>query len=99
MTRELHRRTVWNASAADAARRTGRPAARASAAASGSSFAYVLLPKPPPRCGTTMRMRESGASNIFASSTRTEYGFCVDAHTVSPPVSSQAATAALGSIA
>jgi len=35
----------------------------------------------------------------LASSTRTEYGFCVDAHTVSAPVSSQAASAAFGSIA
>ena len=45
-----------------------------------------------------MRMRESGRSNILASSTRTEYGFCVEAQTVSPPSSSQAASAACGSI-
>ena len=44
-------------------------------------------------------MRASGTPNILASSTRTEYGFCVEAHTVRLPVSSQAATAAWGSIA
>ena len=65
----------------------------------GSSFAYVLLPKPPPTSGTTTRMRPSGASNILASSTRTENGFCVEAHTVRLSASSQAATAACGSMA
>jgi hypothetical protein len=44
-------------------------------------------------------MRESGTPNILASSTRTENGFCVEAYTVSVPLSSQAATAACGSIA
>ena len=41
-----------------------------------------------------MRIRPSGTPNIFASSTRTENGFCVEAHTVTPPSSSHAASAA-----
>ena len=41
-----------------------------------------------------MRMRLMGTRNILASSTRTEYGFCVEAHTVRVPCSSQAASAA-----
>ena len=44
-------------------------------------------------------MRASGTPNILASSTRTEYGFWVEAQTVSAAASSQAATAACGSIA
>ncbi len=46
-----------------------------------------------------MRMRPSGAPNILASSTRTENGFWVEAHTVRLSASSQAAIAAWGSIA
>ena len=45
-----------------------------------------------------MRIRWSGTRNIAASSTRTEYGFCVEAQTVRPPSSSQVASAQWGSM-
>jgi hypothetical protein len=57
-----------------------------------------LPPKPPPSSGTAMRMRLAGRLNILPSSERTENGFCVEAHTVRPPSSSQEAMAPCGSI-
>ena len=44
--------------------RTGRPALRASATASGSIFVYDFEPKPPPRYGTMIRTRQRDAEEV-----------------------------------
>ncbi len=79
------------------AMRTGRPAMRASRAASIAIGYGLLLPKPPPTSGVITRTCDSSISKRCASSVRMPNGRCVPAQTVrwSP---SHFATAARGSI-
>ena len=86
-----------NSSRRENTSRTGRAAARASAATCASKWNSHLPPNPPPRCGTMTRTSASGSCRVVATPERAMNGTCVDVQTVTlSPCHS--ATIARGSI-
>ncbi|MCY1218037.1 hypothetical protein D9M72_299700 [compost metagenome] len=91
-------RAPWKSSSRLLTRRTGRSSLLARKAQIRLLFSSTILaPKPPPVVACTTRMVDTGRSSASASRARARNTDWVEAHSVSRPLPSCAATEAIGS--
>ncbi|MNT57632.1 hypothetical protein D3C72_1950160 [compost metagenome] len=91
-------RAPWKSSSRLLTSRTGRSSRLARKAQIRLLFSSTILaPKPPPVVACTTRMVDTGRSSASASRARARNTDWVEAHSVSRPLPSCAATEAIGS--